>query len=75
MLRLLQKLLGKKKVPLKSEAFKEKLMSVNGVGPEFADRLVSLFKSEEKLRNTKLSELNAWLPDHVAKRVYNKFRR
>lgn len=70
-LSLLKRLLGLGKK--NSSHFQKELVGIKGVGEEYANRLVKLYKNREKLM--KADDLELWLPDHVARKVKKHFRR
>jgi len=66
--------LGKKKAEPKSELFNE-LIKIKGVGPEYAQRLVTHYKTKGALKKASEKYLKLMFPDHVAKKVIKYVKR
>ena len=50
----------------------ERLTRIKGVGPEYAERLVKVYGSLDKIRGA--DDLEKWLPDHVASKIKKSLR-
>ncbi len=72
MINLLKNLLGLGKKKEKEVSLAEELQRINGIGPEFAERLVRVYQNRKALKGAK--DLEVWLPDNIANNVYEYFR-